>query len=81
MADIRLNLSVIDVVFLDGSKASARAEGNNAAWMCRCGDPVPLVGRCYFQFGHDCHTICPSCERRYVVRGDAKKRACLVEEQ
>lgn len=80
MADIKLTLFTVPVEFLDGSKATARAEGNNAAWNCGCGEQLPLLGRCYFQFGHDCHTVCPHCGRSYRVLRDAAKKARKVEE-
>ncbi len=80
MADIELTLTTISVTFSDGTKAVARAEGNNAAWHCRCGEALPLLGRCYFQFGHDCHTICPQCGRNYRVLKDKHKKAVAVEE-
>ncbi len=80
MADVELRLSEIPVRFLVGHQGSARAEGNNAAWLCACGDPLPLVGRCYFQFGHECHTICPSCNRTFRVARDERKRAIGVDE-
>jgi len=80
MADITLNLFTIPVYFLDGETAEARAEGNNAAWHCQCDTDLPLVGRCYFQFGHDCHTTCPSCEKTFRVLGDENKRANRVNE-
>ena len=80
MADIRLSLFTIPVTFADGSTGTARAEGNNAAWHCRCGDGMPLLGRCYFQFGHDCHTVCPHCGSIYRVLRDANKKAQSVEE-
>lgn len=80
MGDVLLKLSTIPVTFADGSRATARAEGNNAAWHCPCRQPLPLLGRCYFQFGHDCHTVCPDCGRKYRVNKDAKKKAVSVEE-
>jgi hypothetical protein len=80
VGDVKLDLFVIPVEFADGSFAKARAEGNNAAWHCFCGEKLPLLGRCYFQYGHDCHTICPACSRRYEVRKDAQKRAKRVME-
>ena len=80
MADIALSLITVPVQFLSGNKSIAGAEGNNAAWICECGEPIPLLGRCYFQFGHACHTICPVCSRKYRVHGDANKRASSVEE-
>jgi len=80
MADIELTLSTVPVTFLSGNSAFAGAEGNNAAWICECGEPIPLLGRCYFQFGHDCHTVCPACSRTYRVLPDPNKRATAVQE-
>ena len=78
MGDVRLKLFHVGVRFLDGSTATATAEGNNAAWFCTC--HRSLIGRCYFQFGHDCHTKC-ECGRTYRVKGDDKKRAIEVVEE
>ena len=80
MGDVALALDVVTVNFLGGGTAEARVEGNNAAWHCPCGHPLPLLGRCYFQYGHDCHTPCPHCDRVYRVIGDKKKRAVSVAE-
>ena len=80
MADIRLTLFTVPVTFSDGSTAEATAEGNNAAWHCRCEGRPLLVGRCYFQFGHDCHTVCPGCGSVYRVHRDQAKRTERVEE-
>jgi len=55
----------ITVHYSDGSTDTARAEGNNATWHCQCDDPLPLVGRCYYQFGWNCHAICPTCGKSY----------------
>lgn len=81
MPDHTLQLFTVPVIFADGTKDTARAEGNNAAWHCKCGQAMPLVGRCYFQFGHDCHTVCPDCNRQYRVQKDAQKRAKAVVEE
>jgi len=67
--DVPLRLFSVEVTLADGSSRAGRAEGNNASWMCVCGDPVPLIGRCYYQFNDTCFTVCPSCERRYRVHG------------
>lgn len=80
MGDIQLKFTSIPVNFIDGKESLARAEGNNASWKCSCKDELPLLGRCYFQYGHDCHTICPVCGRKYRVLGDEKKRAESVIE-
>jgi len=78
--DKPLQLKAIPVTFLNGVNAKARAEGNNAGWHCQCGDSLPLVGRCYYQFGDTCFTVCPACGRRYRVEADDKKRAREVKE-
>lgn len=62
-------------------EAKPERRGNNAAWTCRCNVALPLLGRCYFQFGHSCFTVCPACSRMYRVKPDSKKRAKAVEEQ
>lgn len=67
--DFELRMTVIPIIFLTGKKGQARAEGNSASWLCKCGDQIPLSGRCYFQFGDDCHTVCPTCKRKYRVIG------------
>lgn len=77
---IRLKLFTVPVGFTDGTRTDARAEGNNATWHCRCGHPLPLIGRCYFQFGKECFTRCPHCRRDYRVLADSQKRTKSVEE-
>lgn len=67
--DFQLKLFTVPVNYLIGKEGTARAEGNNAAWICKCGDTIPLVGRCYYQFDDICHTVCPSCSRKYRVVG------------
>jgi hypothetical protein len=69
--DFPLHLTTVPVNFLNNTTTSARAEGNNASWLCPCGDPLPLLGRCYYQFNDTCYTVCPnpSCGRRYRVMG------------
>ena len=80
MADIKLTLSTVPVTYADGSTDDATAEGNNAAWHCRCeGTPI-LLGRCYFQFGHSCHTVCAQCGRVYRVHRNRQKKTKAVEE-
>ncbi len=78
LPDHKLKLRPIKVEYLSGSTGDGTAEGNNAAWACECG--ALLVGRCYFQFGHQCHTTCTSCSRTYRVTADAKKKAATVVE-
>lgn len=78
--DHQLKLSIIPVNFKKGAKGNARAEGNNAAWNCSCGEAVPLIGRCYYQFGDTCFTVCPACSAAYRIVPDKKKRATRVDE-
>jgi uncharacterized Zn-finger protein len=78
--DVQLDLGFVPIRFLNGIAAQARSEGNNAAWHCHCDQNALLIGRCYFQFGHNCHTVCPSCGSRYRVHGNAEKKAIEVVE-
>jgi len=57
----------VPVEFKDGTKGIGRANGNNAAWLCVCGDPLPLLGRTVV-FGKPSETSCPSCTRRFRVQ-------------
>lgn len=77
--DHKLNLKKIPVRYASGAGSRARAEGNNAAWRCSCGEI--LMGRCYFQFGDTCFTECPSCQKKFRVTGDERKRAIKVVEE
>ena len=81
MADVQLRLFTVPVNFTDGSEGTAQAEGLIAAWHCPCQRTLPLVGRAYFQFGHDPITTCPECGRRYRVHRDEDKRTSYVAEQ
>jgi len=67
--DHTLKLFTVPVNFKSRKKGIATAEGNAAAWTCCCKNKVVLIGRCYFQFGDFCHTICPDCNRKYRVIG------------
>lgn len=77
--DFSLVIGTITVTFLNGNTTLATCEGNNAAWNCACGKL--LVGRCYYQFGDTCYTVCPTCNKHFRVKGDAKKRAIAVDEE
>ncbi|HEX8279901.1 MAG TPA: hypothetical protein VF551_00875 [Chthoniobacterales bacterium] len=59
----------IRVTFLDRTKAPARADQSVAAWICKCGDQVPLIGRCAERSVETVVTICPVCQRKYRVDG------------
>jgi len=77
--DHRLRLKKIPVQFLSGDLTTASAEGNNAAWHCACG--AQLVGRCYFQFGDVCHTVCDECGKQFrVLKGPSRSAIQVVEE-
>jgi len=71
----------IKVYYLGGGTGDARAEGNNATWFCKCDEKLPLLGRCYYQFGWNCHTICPACDRKYRVLKNAQKKAGEIREE
>lgn len=53
---------IVAVVLKGGGRSKAIATGNNAAWICSCGRPEPLLGRAGVS------TIdCPQCHRKYYV--------------
>jgi len=59
----------ISITYLDGHQAVAASTGNNAAWLCICHRPVPLLG-----YSDDAQRTtsaavveCPKCKRRYRV--------------
>jgi hypothetical protein len=74
----------ISVLFLDGSKKNAVATGNNAAWVCSCPNPLPLIGRSgkYNSITNGYVVLCPCCERSYYVLPEGKDygRASKVKE-
>lgn len=80
MGDTPLHLLTVPLAFRDGTTTEATAEGNNAAWHCQCGRALPLLGRCYFQYGHTPYTQCPDCHRTYRVCENDEKRVSLVKE-
>ena len=67
------------VQFLDGSVGVARAEGTDAAWLCRCGNEVPLIGRCW---GNPPPATECRCGKHYRVHGSDENTniASRVEE-
>jgi hypothetical protein len=79
MAD--LNFREIDVRFSNGKVGVARAEGNNAAWMCVCGDdPTPLLARCFPPPpAQPRNAVCPKCGRRYAIQCADGKPIAVIE--
>jgi len=62
---------LIRVEFSDGSASTAHRTGNNAAWICACRSPIPILG---YSDTIDAESensivVCPSpeCGRRYRV--------------
>ena len=74
-----LRLRTIPLHLADGSRSEATAEGNNAAWLCPCGQALPLLGRC-FPPDNIPETACPNCKRRYSVRAGSDNRPESVNE-
>jgi hypothetical protein len=73
-----LPLRTIPLHLSDDTMGSARAEGNYAAWMCSCGESVPLVGRC-FPSTNPPDTVCPSCGRRYKIQSLRTRPVAVTE--
>ena len=72
---------LVPLRFLDGERHQAVATGNNAAWKCRCGYAMPLVGRSgRIEKIEESMTIeCPSCHRRFCVMPEGKDRGRVLE--
>lgn len=54
----------------DGPACEAVAVGNNAAWLCPCGRPLPLLGRTHDRPGEapaNYRVVCPGCNRQYII--------------
>jgi len=64
------------ITFLDGHQAVAAATGNNAAWLCLCHRPIPLLGYSDSEEPVSVASIvqCPKCERRYRVIAPSLKK-------
>ena len=73
-----LPLRTIPLNLSDGKLWSARTEGNYAAWICSCGESVPLLGRC-FPSANPPNTVCPSCGRRYKILSLRSKPVAVAE--
>jgi hypothetical protein len=58
----------------------AVATGNNAAWLCPCGYPRPLIGRTGLVSGPTPATEvqCDACRRRYYVLPDGYDQARVL---
>jgi len=64
---------IVSVHLLDGSLKDATATGNNAAWLCCCGRPTPLLGRTGKMTVSQGYIVtCPHCERFYFVVPDGR---------
>jgi hypothetical protein len=66
----------VPVRWRDKSRTTGRGVGNNAAWMCQCGQV--LLGP-----HEDCYAIdaCPGCGREFrIVRGNRPTFVSRVEE-
>ena len=65
-----VSLREIPVVFLarDSDAGVARATGNNAAWLCPCGEQPPLIAT---RFPPGSQTQCPKCRFVYELQEGA----------
>jgi len=70
----------VPLMFQQGPIGAATATGNNAAWLCPCGRPAPLVGRSGAVAGPTPRTevACPICKRRYFVRPNGYNQAAVL---
>ena len=61
----------IKVQFLDHTERTGVPTGNNAAWQCQCGRPLPLIGYSngIDSANHNSLVVCPEprCGKRFRV--------------
>lgn len=64
-----------------GEQKTAIATGNNAAWLCVCDSPLPLLGRTGAVKGvaENTQIDCPACGRHYFVVPDGYDQAAARE--
>ncbi|MDB2687606.1 hypothetical protein N9Y42_10390 [Mariniblastus sp.] len=68
----------IPIQFADGTTSTVHRTGNNAAWICACNNPTPILG--YSDLvdadGDTSVVICPAegCGRRYRVAAPGIKQ-------
>ena len=66
----------VPVRFLSGRESAGRGVGNNAAWICECGEILLGPHEGMYQIDP-----CPSCARTYRIhRGEAPEFVDRVEE-
>ena len=73
--------NIVAVEMLDGAKSKAIATGNNAAWICVCGRPEPLLGRTGSLKGvsEGSRVDCPKCQRKYFVAPAGKDQGAVLK--
>jgi hypothetical protein len=75
---------IVAVELIGGRTSRAIATGGNAAWICVCGRPEPLLGRAGALTGVSSGTRvdCPGCGRKYFVVpiGEDRGRVAKVVE-
>ena len=67
----------IPVRFKHGQSAEGVRTGNNAAWLCSCARPLPLIGYSD-EIDSDkdySRVICPDCHRVFWVVAESLKKA------
>jgi hypothetical protein len=71
----------IPLYLLNGELRAAIATGNNAAWLCCCERPVPLIGCSGSVKGvsEKTRVQCPDCGRSYFVVPAAHDRDRSIE--
>jgi hypothetical protein len=74
---------IVPLVLFRREPERAVATGNNAAWICICRRPMPLIGRSGPAKGvtEKSTVYCPDCGRRYFVVPEDESRAAVREVQ
>jgi CheY-like chemotaxis protein len=68
----------LEVKFGDGGTGVGRSAWINAAWICKCNDPAPLIGRCVAAGPSE--VICPTCGRKFQILPGEDHSPSLIRE-
>ena len=73
--------NIVNVELKRGRKSRGIATGNNAAWLCACGHPEPLLGRSGSLSGVSDSTRvdCTKCGRKYFVVPNGKDQGVVLK--
>ncbi len=76
------SLYEVNLKLKSGKIQKANAVGNNAAWLCTCGNTLPLIGRSIFpdKITIDSQVLCNCNKSYYVVSKTFQGKVAIIVE-